>query len=411
MDLSQIRTGVNLRSHEADTGYFVETLTQRRGFDLNAGDSGIGVYQRYIQAFNLERWLHALDGLTFSTVMSDISPGEARELAECYVTFKGGDESIEPPLSLVDSLQIAVNAVDRGCGVFVKTSSRSAKDFANHERLRAEFLKRLANLKTSQADQEEGVDENTQMIAMSYASMELLRMRSAAQALEIFARSERIWNDMVLALACHDEGAAAAAAAAAGSWEEHAVVRRWVNLEPDMEFRCFVANGNLTAVSQYRHLVYFPRLASNCAAVLSRLVAAFREISPRLEGLFPKNDYVLDLALELQTGEEGAATVVPPITSTEPLAPEAFAAVWAVEVNPFFDTTDGCLHSWTKDLRLLLTPPAEGAPPDFRIRTAPARGASSLLYGDWKEIMRTTPPEELPSEGAAAETRLPVPPP
>jgi len=383
MDLSRIRAGINLRSLDVGSGSSVETLTQRRGFDLNKSESGIGEYQRYIQAFNIERWLKPLDGVTFPTVMSDISPAEARELAGCYESFKSGVESIQPSHTLIESLQRSVEEVDHGCGVFIKTSSRSAKDFANHERLQAEFGTRLANLPNPTGH--EGTCENDQMIAMSYASMELLRMRSASEALEFFAKSERTWNDMVLALACEENG-----------WEEHAIVRRWVDLEPDMEFRCFVANGCLTAISQYHHLVYFPRLVSNRDSVLLRLLAAFHEISPRLEGITPRNGYVLDIAVELRSGEAS----LPGITSREPMSADAFVAVWAVEVNPFFDTADGCLCSWTKNLSLLITPVAEGTPPDFRIRTAPARGSSSLLYKDWKEAIRTA--AEQPQRGAAA---------
>ena len=69
--------------------------------------------------------------------------------------------------------------------------------------------------------------------------------------------SDRCWHDMELALAQRE------------SWTESLVARAWVDLEPDMEFRCFVSRGQLTAISQYRHLVYFPRLVALREKVLA----------------------------------------------------------------------------------------------------------------------------------------------
>ena len=74
--------------------------------------------------------------------------------------------------------------------------------------------------------------------------------------------------------------------------------------------------------------------------------------------------------------------------------------IWCVEVNPFFDTTDAALFSWKYDAAVLMGrsdgvhseeaggEAAVGVPePEFRYRTAPAKGASSLVYGCWREIM------------------------
>jgi acyl carrier protein phosphodiesterase len=45
-------------------------------------------------------------------------------------------------------------------------------------------------------------------------------------------------------------------------FKQHFAVRKWVDIEPDMEFRGFVCNGNLNALSQYNHLAFFSRLPS-----------------------------------------------------------------------------------------------------------------------------------------------------
>lgn len=58
----------------------------------------------------------------------------------------------------------------------------------------------------------------------------------------MFSISERISQDMKLALA-HPE-----------RFKEHFVIRKWVDLDPSLEFRGFVKNNKLNALSQ----VLFP---------------------------------------------------------------------------------------------------------------------------------------------------------
>merc|ERR1719387_1523062 len=108
-------------------------------------------------------------------------------------------------------------------------------------------------------------------------------MKSPEQVMAIFGKSERIWHDMKLALACDDEDDDGGG----DEWAEALAVRRWVHIEPDMEFRCFVCSGTLTAISQYRHLLYFPRLVQHSAQLRQTLCEFVDSIAPRLAGLFP----------------------------------------------------------------------------------------------------------------------------
>ena len=138
-------------------------------------------------------------------------------------------------------------------------------------------------------------------------------------------------------------------------------------------------------------------------------------VEPRLRGCFPEDDYVLDFALELEAGAgpEG-------VMSSDTLHVGQIKRVWVVEVNPFFDTTDACLFSWSKDTALLLNHGAgqaaglssspdgtggvavreqelaaggeagageRGPLPEFRFRRQVAKGASSLMYGEWRDII------------------------
>lgn len=59
-------------------------------------------------------------------------------------------------------------------------------------------------------------------------------MKTPKQAIDSFVCSERILQDMNVALDRLDR------------FDENVVVRRWVMLDVDMEFRGFVCNGKLT---------------------------------------------------------------------------------------------------------------------------------------------------------------------
>ena len=52
------------------------------------------------------------------------------------------------------------------------------------------------------------------------------------------------------------------------------------------------------------------------------------------------------------------------------------------KLNPFLDTTDGCLFSWTREREFLEAPPCT-----IRIREAPSAGAVAALKREWREII------------------------
>lgn len=352
----------------------VGAIAARRGFDLGSGDpEQISKYQRYIIAFNIERWLERLAGETFATRCVSFDPDTAREFISAYEASREGPAESPPAGPRLAELgaRLAAEMSAMGGSCFVKTSSRSAKDHADPVRLREDFRAILASLSDAES-------ENARMVAMSYASMALLRMSDAKRVIEVLCGSERIWHDMKLALSAQG----ADAGGADPSWAESLALREWTPLEPDMEFRCFVASGKLTAVSQYRALVHFPRLVASWECIRDAITQAFEgSLRGRLEGCFPQDDYVLDVAVELDPAVGPGS-----ILSSEPLTPETIRKVWVIEVNPFFETTDGCLFSWSTDFAVIMGQGQDGM--TWRLRETPARGCSSLVYGVWQEIMR-----------------------
>lgn len=188
------------------------TIQARRDFSLATGEQkDIDIYQQYILEFNMERWMEALEDHTFETYLVPLSTVDAKEIIRLYEKRDQLEDISDVLVELRKSLQQSM--LKFGGTAFVKTSSRSAKDYTEPEELRRVYQDVLALLADT---------ENSRLIALSYASMELLKMRDASQVINIFIRSERIWHDMQLALAQEDK------------WNEALVVRKWIEIEPDM---------------------------------------------------------------------------------------------------------------------------------------------------------------------------------
>jgi len=178
-------------------------------------------------------------------------------------------------------LQIAIDEIrGRDKYVFVKSSCRSPKDVSLISR---SFLENYHHSFNALEDK----DDNARMVAMLQASFLSLRSESAEDVILTFCQSERIYNDLLLALEYPDR------------FKQNFVVRKWVDIDIDLEFRGFVKNCQFCAVSQYNILPFFPRLVEMKDDLLEKMVTFFEEqINPRLKDHF--QDYIIDFAF---TGE------------------------------------------------------------------------------------------------------------
>ena len=118
----------------------------------------------------------------------------------------------------------------------------------------------------------------------------------------------------------------------------HLVLRKSFNLNPALEFRCFVRNKKLIAISQ-REMNYFD--------FLFELQNSFKErISEFLDQLsdFPDDNFVVDVYI-----------------------PPPHEKVWLLDINPWAPRTDPLLFSWLELLQL--HEPEEGLlfDPEFRL--------------------------------------------
>lgn len=132
------------------------------------------------------------------------------------------------------------------------------------------------------------------------------------------------------------------------------IVNIYVIVNPQLEFRAFVHNNQLTAISQYdcilsllfllshfdifAYLSYYPYLVTNKAKIQKQILSFFiNTLQPALQSY---GNYVVDFFV----GEEEK---------------EGESNVKVVELNSFESWTGGCLFSWTTDRDIILNGPLE----------------------------------------------------
>ncbi|KAF4221416.1 hypothetical protein CNMCM8980_003478 [Aspergillus fumigatiaffinis] len=105
----------------------------------------------------------------------------------------------------------------------------------------------------------------------------------------------------------------------------HLVLRKYVNFNPSLEFRCFVRNRVLLCMCQ-RDQNHFDFLFSLRDTLRSRIQAFFDD---KLKDTFPDPDFVFDVYI-----------------------PEPHQRVWLIDINPWADRTDPLLFSWLEILQM-----------------------------------------------------------
>lgn len=172
-------------------------------------DAEVDNYQNEVLDLNIESWYEIIKDFTFPTFFCPIELDDAHFFVDTYETvFRNNEASSRAELSLIlnadqmvklrqlENKLSKVLAKFNGDNVFVKTSSRSPKDspmfsvkFSN---LYKENLQKLSNV-----DRE---NENNQIFCLLDAAFQCLKVTKASEAIDMLIRSERIYQDMLLAI-------------------------------------------------------------------------------------------------------------------------------------------------------------------------------------------------------------------
>ncbi|CAL5868604.1 uncharacterized protein PFLUO_LOCUS2831 [Penicillium psychrofluorescens] len=105
----------------------------------------------------------------------------------------------------------------------------------------------------------------------------------------------------------------------------HLILRKYVNFNPSLEFRCFVRNRTLLCMTQ-RDMNHFDFLFPMRDALRSRIQSFFDE---KLRDTFPDPNFVFDVYL-----------------------PPPHQRAWLIDINPWAQRTDPLLFGWLEILQM-----------------------------------------------------------
>ena len=107
------------------------------------------------------------------------------------------------------------------------------------------------------------------------------QVTSGKEALELLVKSYRIREDLITDIEYPD------------FFKSKLVVRKFVPVDISMEFRAFVSQGKITALSQYESGLYFRKLAAKKDTIQNEILALFEKIKDKIK----LKSYVIDLAI------------------------------------------------------------------------------------------------------------------
>ena len=307
-------------------------------------------YDKYVKSFDIEAWYEPLKDITFPTEYVALQYEEAQILHSMCEDVMQLNKTIaitqdidtknkllqqvkNMDISKLSDLCQRIDAVinkwkpsdeeknNDDFGVFVKLSSRSAKDATDAE-------ERLQSLFTKYCEQNQAKDDNDRVRELLKAATHCMKVSSAKQVISMFIHSERIHHDIGSALKYGKE-----------KFTENVVIRKWIPIDIDMEFRGFVYNNQLNALSQYNHFIYFQRLTEMKQEIQKRILSFFEQkVKDKLKEY---EGYIVDFAI---CGQQ-------------------LDTILIIELNPFMDSTDPGLFSWKNEREKL-----QNGPFEYRIR-------------------------------------------
>jgi len=376
-------------------------------------------YRRFVykQSFALDTWYDgSLKDHTFETEFVDLTTTEIDAMVR-------GSQFLDMEKSLTDDQQVALGEVEEkldlaikrfgGVGAFVKMSTRSPKDaifyrndveFITEIRLavinemevegqlaKASFQRVHSFRKTSKIQLNEGENpendssipkalrqqktedetfstnltpkeplKNAALRAFTRVMSTRNQVKSGKEAMYLLRHSLRVKEDLQQ---IHN-------------WNQIAgmnvsiSVRKWnpdVARYPGMEFRGFVYNNELNAVSQYDDIVYYPNVTRHKQVICTRIKSFFEKHVK--EALQEHKNYVVDF-------------FVGPTN------------VYIIEINPFHNGAGACLFTWREHREIFMNGPFE-----FRVVQSPRDDCLTVLHANWQRqlesivMQKTRPPQ------------------
>ncbi|KAJ2787801.1 hypothetical protein GGI15_000433 [Coemansia interrupta] len=144
-----------------------------------------------------------------------------------------------------------------------------------------------------------------------------LQCRNLSEVLTLLKSSDKITEDI--------DGSSFISRDEMGEWEHELVLRQWCNLFPSMEFRCFVREHELVAISQIemQHYEFLDSMKDDIDSKITELFEGHVR-----EAIDPEN-YCFDVYITQESGR-----------------------TYVMDVKPWSAKVDSCLYLWQEILEL-----------------------------------------------------------
>jgi len=269
-------------------------------------------YTAQVTKYNLEQWYSLLE---------KFSPSEPLTAKTIFLELNDDE------LNIISALSKGNLAKNLGMDYKLTPAEYSAKSSLTNKIKAFMPPDRTFFCRFSTRSPKDGVSVSAEDKALDITSrlkkkLQLLSVTNADQVINLITHSQRVFSDIRFYFQYRVAGSS--------SGKLYLILRDFIpDLPVDHEFRCYVYNRKLTAISQYQCYCVFPSLMDEKHVLQCR--SSIVNYIEKIKHIFPMDSFVIDIV------------VLPDYTCQ------------VIELNPFgIDMASGsALYSWIKDYDLL----------------------------------------------------------
>ena len=328
--------------------------------------------------FEMDSYYKYIENHTYRTEFVSITFDQANALKlylrgidlteEKYSNQQKEFENLEQNIkNAINKLKNDINDEKEGTKFFVRMSTRSPKDACDKPLFRDKLMnlmkERFINIDNDNNMNklnDEYMDLNQRLIGLRECFSKVLCVETCQEMLQLLSFSERCVSDLKR-LIDHKH--------LLEKWDLYLVIRQFKFIPICNEFRCFVNNSKLTAITQYFPHCYFPKLIHENKDKIRNMINDYynnvflkecNDLNTELN-----NAYILDLNVDVINDK-----------------------ILIIELNPFAQTTGPGFFDWIKDKDLLygdLSDDDNKIYPEIRIRTETEKHLNAVL-SQWEPV-------------------------
>jgi hypothetical protein len=315
-----------------------------------------------IREYAMNTWYENIKEHTFPSFEIDIGVREVDSiLSYNRKSFAINHHISDMEKDSLKNLELKIDEILQNIGGFgfVKLSTRSPKDSVfekSHPLVEKILNENLTKIIEEKKDWKK-ITDNDLMIILTQACNTAMKISSGKEATALLCNSDRVSTDLRSAKDFHQ---------ADGSDFPKIIVRGWVDIPMEYEFRGFVCKKQLNALSQYFHYVFLPKLVEEKDQLQGRILEYFESV----KHLITHENYVIDFGILVD------------------------GTIKIIEINPFHFSTGAPFFSWKKgseERNILLNGPFT-----FRIRTEPMLdGRTRYMSACWDKFLLAKAPKVI----------------